>query len=206
MLEEMSHGSQKKALKIEAEAQRLGGEWGFFSQSVFLKDSTFGAAGVCACLVKVFLARMASGEGDFDSYVMSSAGREEVMSLRVSQGGASQEYYLNHYGLKKVYSRLGEHRDTISELIRVKGYYDIGMSDVEGAFDDEASAISAIGQGQGHAIAIINDGSNFYFFDPNYGVGAFPSASAVSDFLKRYWKNIYQKYSTGSTTIDRYRK
>lgn len=206
MLEKYTEKQRKRAERIESEAQKEGGQWGHFSQSVFLKGNTFGAGGVCGALSVVFLGQIARGEGAFDTFVESKDGREVVMALAIQQRNTPgwNHLYLKSFGLQSAYVRLNDKIDEICELVKIKGYYDIGMSDWHGSIPDSTSANEAAKHMSAHAVVVINAPPTFLFFDPNYGVGAFQSMDNLSNFLRKYWKHIYKDMTLGVTMLERY--
>ncbi len=192
----------KKSKIIQEKTEELGGIWEHFNQKVLTKGRTFGSGGLCGALSVVFLGRIASGQYPFDSYVLSEDGQDVVMDLAIKQrttpGGA--HLYLALFGLQSRYHRLGETIETICELVKIQGYYVITMSNLKGDVSDaEDASIKA------HAVVVINAPPNFLFFDPNYGVGTFPSMDTLSHFLGRLWVKFYYQMD-GCTGLERYSK
>ncbi|MHC5001995.1 MAG: hypothetical protein ACYTJ0_02630 [Planctomycetota bacterium] len=197
--------------KLEKEAARCNGVWHHWSQDDYLLGRTFGKGGVCAPLCVVFLRRQATGEGHFSTYVNSEEGRDVVMWLKSQQhGGLASRYamdYLQVFGLKRAFSHENDSDVTILNYLKLKGFYLLGITDVEGQFADEQAFLRHIAtQGiKGHALAVINDDPIFMVFDPNFGAGAFRTADDLTTFIGRYWTHVYRRLR-GAPSLERYFK
>lgn len=185
--------------RIKQEAESSGGVWSPWSQDNYLLGRTFGSGGVCTPLAVVFLRLQATREGHFNSYVTSTEGRDDVMQLKLQQmkdPTKNAADYLKIFGLKCAFKRTSDSESDILNYLSLPGYYLLGISNIESGSTKEIS---------GHALAIVNASPNFFFFDPNYGAGAWNNAAAMTGFIKKYWKNVYQELR-GVPKIERYFK
>lgn len=186
-------------------ANALGGEFFPFNQSIFLNNQMLGQDGVCSALTAVFMHRIKSGLGSFTTYVSSKEGREQVMALWAMQqrsNAAWMQQYLAEVGLKLRFQRTGEDLVSILSLVKIPGYYQIGISNLAGTFSNMTevanTAISA------HALCVINDGTQHFVFDPNVGAGLFTTADGASTMLGKIWRNMYKDMLKGTTMVSRY--
>lgn len=115
-----------------------------------------------------------------------------------------EDIYLGQCGLKRRYHRRGDTQSEIAALTKINGYYNVGISDLEGHFKTEKTKSAAIKASSGHGLGIVTDNASgvHLFFDPNWGFGLFPSADKLSLFLLKYWEFQYSDL-TGNTVLSR---
>jgi len=199
----------KTEAKIVDLAGRKHGVWMPWCQNDLSYGKTFGKGGICSPLCVVFLRLQATGEGHFNTYVTSTSGQEDVMNLKSQQHGNSTKQfamsYLKNFGVTHAYTRDGDKGSDIVNLLGMKGFYLLGISDLDSKGKYLSPSEIANMKIQGHALAVVNHNGVYMFFDPNYGAGNFRTANDMTSFVSTYWRHVYKKY-LGHPVLERYFK